>query len=72
MDDLRAPVRHHEVLVHHLHAAHDVERPAPDADVSAEVRALVAKGNLIGAIKAYREETGCDLRTARDVVESLR
>ncbi|WP_028062860.1 hypothetical protein [Solirubrobacter soli] len=71
MDDLRARVRELELLVDHLYATLDVVRPEPDNSVSPEVRALVAKGNLIGAIKAYREETGCDLQTAKAVVESL-
>jgi ribosomal protein L7/L12 len=36
------------------------------------VRALARSGNAIEAIKVYREETGCDLRTAKEAVESLR
>ena len=71
MDDLRARVRELEQLVDHLYATLDVSRPAPDNSVSAQVRALVAQGNLIHAIKAYREETGCDLQTAKTVVEGL-
>jgi ribosomal protein L7/L12 len=39
--------------------------------VSPQVRALVAEGKLMHAIKAYRDETGCDLMTAKNVVESL-
>lgn len=33
-------------------------------EVSARVRELVASGNKIGAIKAYRDETNVDLATA--------
>ena len=29
------------------------------------------QGNKMGAMKAYREETGVDLRTANQVIESL-
>lgn len=36
-----------------------------------EVWELARQGNMIGAIKRYREETGCDLVTAKGVVEGL-
>jgi ribosomal protein L7/L12 len=71
MDDLRARVRDLEQLVEHLYAVLDVSRPAPNSDVSTAVRELASRGNLIKAIKVYREETGCDLVTAKNVVESL-
>jgi ribosomal protein L7/L12 len=32
---------------------------------------LVASGNKMAAMKAYREETAVDLRTANQVIESL-
>ncbi len=31
----------------------------------------LAAGNKMGAMKAYREETNVDLRTANQVIESL-
>ncbi|HEY6888274.1 MAG TPA: hypothetical protein VI300_10855 [Solirubrobacter sp.] len=71
MDDLRARVHELELLVAHLYAALDVERPGPDTSASPQVLAYVSQGNLIRAIKQYREETGCDLRTAKEFVESL-
>ncbi len=71
MEDLRPRVRELEVLVNHLYATLDVARPGPDNSVSPQVRALVAEGKLMHAIKAYRDETGCDLMTAKDVVERL-
>jgi ribosomal protein L7/L12 len=73
MDDLRARVRELELLVEHLYATLDVARPGPGPDTSAspQVLAYVGQGDLIRAIKQYREETGCDLRTAKEFVESL-
>ncbi|MBE2317228.1 hypothetical protein DVA67_014700 [Solirubrobacter sp. CPCC 204708] len=71
MDDLRPRVRELEQLVDHLYATLNVARPAPDTSVSPEVRALVAGGKTLHAIKIYREETGCDLVTAKTVIESL-
>ncbi|MFF5175870.1 hypothetical protein ACFY3U_25050 [Micromonospora sp. NPDC000089] len=35
------------------------------------VREQLASGNKIKAIKAYREATGADLRTAKDAVEAM-
>jgi hypothetical protein len=35
------------------------------------VRELVMQGNAIAAIKVYREETGCDLLSAKKMVDSL-
>jgi ribosomal protein L7/L12 len=37
----------------------------------AEVAALVREGKKIQAIKVYRENTGADLKEARDAVERL-
>ncbi|AEV72466.1 hypothetical protein MycrhN_1858 [Mycolicibacterium rhodesiae NBB3] len=64
-----------EQLVKHLYERTGV--PMPDLaaiarnEVSARVRELVASGNKIGAIKAYRDETNVDLATATRVIESL-
>ena len=38
---------------------------------AAEVRALIAGGNLIGAIKRYREQTGVGLTEAKEAVEAI-
>jgi hypothetical protein len=64
-----------ELLVRHLYARTGV--PIPDLQtlassaVSDRVRQLIASGNKIGAIKAYRDETDADLATATRLVESL-
>jgi ribosomal protein L7/L12 len=64
-----------EQLVKHLYERTGVPMPDPVAitrnEVSPRVRELVASGNKIGAIKAYREEMNVDLATATRVVESL-
>lgn len=50
--------------------------PLPDftalsgSTISPEIQQLIATGNKIGAIKAYREATGCDLATAKKVIDS--
>ncbi|HVF42607.1 MAG TPA: hypothetical protein VM936_06335 [Pyrinomonadaceae bacterium] len=44
----------------------------PGAPLEEEVRRLVAAGNLINAIKLYRERTGCSLKDAKDAVERIR
>jgi ribosomal protein L7/L12 len=72
MDDLHARVRELENLVDHLYSALNVARPAStDGGVSTGVREYVLRGEKIHAIKLYREETGCDLRTAKNVIDSL-
>lgn len=50
-------------------AGYDVRRPSSEA--SDEVMELLLTGNKIGAIKAYRRETGASLKDARDFVESI-
>ena len=35
-----------------------------------EIQAELAKGNKISAIKLYRESTGCDLATAKKVIDA--
>lgn len=62
-----------ERLVRHLYEKTGI--PIPDlqtlAQVSDNVRQLLASGNKIAAIKAYREENGVDLATATKMIESL-
>ena len=43
----------------------------PNAGVSPEILELVRRGNKIGAIKLFREETGFGLKEAKEFVESL-
>ena len=69
---LHARVYELERLVDHLYRALSMEKPAAGTTVSERVRALARSGNAIEAIKVYRDETGCDLRTAKEAVESLR
>jgi ribosomal protein L7/L12 len=42
-----------------------------DADLRAELQALLAAGQKLEAVRRYREATGCDLLTARQAVEAL-
>jgi ribosomal protein L7/L12 len=62
-----------EQLVRHLYEKTGV--PIPDlqtlAHVSDNVRQLLASGNKIAAIKAYKDENGVDLATATKMIESL-
>lgn len=44
---------------------------APGAALEAEIRQLAASGNLLQAIKVYKERTGCGLREARDGVARI-
>ncbi|MBO9575853.1 MAG: ribosomal protein L7/L12 [Sphingobium sp.] len=45
--------------------------PESDAELEAQVRALLADGNKIDAIKLVRETTGLGLKEAKDFVEAL-
>ena len=62
-----------EQLVRHLYEKTGI--PIPDlqtlAQVSTNVRQLLASGNKIAAIKAYKDENGVDLATATKMIESL-
>ena len=64
-----------EPLVKHLYEQTGVPMPDPAAiarnEASPRVRELVAAGNKLGAIKAYREEMNVDLDTATRAVEAL-
>ena len=64
-----------EQLVKHLYEQTGVPMPDPAAiarnEASPRVRELVAAGNKLGAIKAYREEMNVDLATATRAVEAL-
>lgn len=52
-------------------AAAIAQTRALDADSLAEIKQLLAKRQLIGAIKVYRERTNCGLREAKDAVEAI-
>jgi ribosomal protein L7/L12 len=53
--------------------AEQLSMQVPDdlTGASQRVMALVRAGDRVAAIKAYREETGVDLLTAKTFVESL-
>jgi hypothetical protein len=40
--------------------------------IDAELRALIAQGNVIEAIKRYRAATGADLKRSKNAVDALR
>ena len=73
--DIYDRLRALEQLVRHLYKQTGVPMPDPQAlattEVSDHVRQLVASGDKMGAMKAYRDETNVDLRTASQVIESL-
>ena len=64
-----------EQLVKHLYEKTGV--PIPDLQslarttVSARVQQLVASGDKMGAIVAYRQDTNVDLATAKRFIDSL-
>ncbi len=64
-----------EKLVQHLYENTGI--PMPDmqtlarSSVSSQVQRLLASGNKIAAIKAYRDEANVDLPTATRFIESL-
>jgi large subunit ribosomal protein L7/L12 len=45
--------------------------PTTDSAWLSEVRSLKANGELINAIKVYRENTGLGLKEAKDAVEAM-
>ena len=73
--DIYDRLRALEQLVRHLYKQTGVPMPDLQAlattEVSDHVRQLVASGDKMGAMKAYRDETNVDLRTATQVIESL-
>ena len=48
------------------------QRPDLPPEVDAQVRALVADGQAISAIKLVREATGLGLKEAKDMVDGMR
>lgn len=44
---------------------------ADDANLEAELRALLAEGQKLEAIRRYREATGAELAAAKEAVEAL-
>lgn len=63
-----------EYKLDHLYRHNGIEpppEPDPSSLASRAVMAAINEGNMIGAIKLYREETGCDLATAKAEVERI-
>ena len=71
MEDLSMRVTQLELLVEHLYTS-SASRSRRRTRASARVCASwPSSGNKIGAIKLYREETGCDLKSAHEVIDRL-
>jgi hypothetical protein len=49
---------------------HEYKRTQPKQEPSAEVLAFVHAGNRASAIKAYRKQTGAELKEAIDAIDS--
>ena len=45
--------------------------PAPETHASERILELIRSGDTIGAIRQMRDETGCDLSTAKERVDTL-
>ena len=64
-----------EAMVAQLYDHLGVAVPSPPGStpgqVPEDVLALVRQGNKIGAIKRYRELTGCDLASAKDAIDRV-
>lgn len=65
---LRRTERKLDLILKHLGV--DAEAALAES-LSAEVRALAAQGDKIGAIKLYREQTGAGLAVAKEAVETF-
>jgi hypothetical protein len=61
-----------EFLLRELGLTEKANAYVPDINpVLAEIMPLIRRGNKIEAIKRYRELTGSDLRTAKEVVDKI-
>ncbi len=72
--DLMRRVAELERQVAHIYASGTANPPPPapaGSDVSDEVRRLVKEGNLIAAIKEYRQDTGLGLAEAKGRIDEL-
>jgi ribosomal protein L7/L12 len=54
-----------------LHAARAAQAGTLDAASLEEIKKSIRAGQLISAIKIYRERTNCGLREAKDAVEAI-
>jgi ribosomal protein L7/L12 len=64
----RSPVQEYEKRERRRERESELAAVAGTMD---EVRLLLARGNKIAAIKAYREQTNSGLREAKDAVDAL-
>ena len=65
LEEAKNAVERYEPLMERLRV------PNVDEDLSdwSEIDALLEAGDKIGAIKLYREKTGCDLKEAKDAID---
>jgi hypothetical protein len=54
-----------------LKRQHELKKTQPKQEPSAEVLALVHKGERVSAIKMYRKQTDAELKEAINVIDSL-
>jgi ribosomal protein L7/L12 len=64
----RSPIEDYEERQRREAMASELREKAGTMD---EVRLLIERGQKINAIKAFREQTNCGLREAKDAVEAL-
>lgn len=57
-----------EQLQRHLGVAFAAAAPG---NVSSEVLALVRKADKLSAMRLHMRQTGCDLKTAKDLIDTL-
>ena len=72
VQELRARVGKLERTVAFLLSKLEIEYvDNPSADVDPEIFSLIKAGKSLDAIRLYRQQTGADLLTAKNYIESL-
>ena len=72
IERLRKRVEILETRVENLMRNAGIDVKVSEKEASDQVMELLLTGNRVGAVKAYRRETGASLKSARDFVDSLR
>lgn len=67
----RVGLKEAKQAVEALERGEQLAAPPPGAAAN-EVEALLQAGNVIGAIKAYREQTGVGLKEAKEAIDRMR
>ncbi|HUS20109.1 MAG TPA: hypothetical protein VMZ25_10705 [Terriglobales bacterium] len=69
LEEAKSAIERYDPIMKRMGIQPEVTLPDWSHEDWAEIDALLEAGNKIGAIRLYRQKTGCDLKEAKDAID---